>query len=205
MRTLVQQYYTMKASEHFKNYVTELIDGLVSVDAKQIDSVTEELISAYSNGNNIFVCGNGGSAAIADHFCCDHSKGVHTDTDMLPQIQPLTGNVSTLTAIANDMGYEHVFSYQLKLKAKAHDLLIVISSSGNSSNIVNAIIEARRLGVVVIALVGFDGGYASKNSHMTLHVKSDNYGVVEDSHQALMHIMAQSIRLTHLNKESIKL
>lgn len=195
----------MKASEHFKNYVTELIDGLVSVDSKQLDNATEELIAAYSNGSNIFVCGNGGSAAIADHFCCDHSKGVHIDTDMLPQIQPLTGNISTVTAIANDMGYEHIFSYQIKMKGKSKDVLITISSSGNSANIINAINEAKRLNMTVIALVGFDGGAAGKAAHMVLHVKSNNYGVVEDGHQALMHIMAQSIRLTHLNKESIKL
>lgn len=195
----------MKASEYFNDYARLLIDGMISVDGKCIDAAYDEILNAICNGKNIFVCGNGGSAAIADHFCCDHAKGVNTDTDMLPQIQPLTGNISIFTAIANDMGYEKVFSYQLKLKAAPGDLVILISSSGNSPNIIEAAKHAKLNKINIIALVGFDGGTVKDLTDVLLHVKSNNYGIIEDCHQALMHLLAQSIRINHLNKDTIKL
>lgn len=195
----------MKASEHFKPYITQLIDALVSVDANVLDKVTDELVDAFSNGTDVFVCGNGGSSAISNHWVCDHSKGVCADTGMLPQVQDLSSTSSVITAIANDIGYEEIFAYQLQMKAKPGDVLIAVSSSGNSPNIVKAITKARQLGMVTIALVGFDGGIAKNTAEYVLHVSSDNYGVVEDAHQSLMHIMAQAIRLTHLNKDTIKL
>lgn len=195
----------MKASEHFKSYVTELIDSIVEVDKKALDNAVDLLLSAYANGKDVFTCGNGGSAAISDHFTCDHSKGIHVDTSMLPQVQSLSSNMSLMTAIANDMGYKEVFSYQLIMKANEDDVLVVVSSSGNSPNIVEALGVARQKKMGTIALVGFDGGAAKNLADIVLHVKSNNYGVVEDAHQALMHIMAQSIRLTHLNKDTIKL
>lgn len=195
----------MKASEHFKDYLTQLIDGLVTVNTKDMDAIVDELITAHSNAKNIFVCGNGGSAAISDHFVCDHSKGVHWDTGFLPQIQNLSSSTSLVTAIANDIGYEEVFRYQLQMKASHGDILVVISSSGNSPNIINALLHARRNLIKTVALVGFDGGQALNLADYVLHVKSNNYGIVEDAHQTLMHIMAQSIRLTHLNKHTIKL
>lgn len=195
----------MKPSLYFNEYVNSIIDGLVSVNKSDIDEVYHEIVEAISNGRNIFVCGNGGSAAVADHFCCDHSKGINQDTDMLPQFQPLTGNISTLTAIANDMGYEKVFSYQLKMKGKQDDVLIAISCSGNSPNIVEALKLAKANRIKTIAFVGFDGGQAKEIADITLHVNTNNYGVVEDCHQALMHLISQSIRLEYLNKDTIKL
>lgn len=195
----------MKPSLYFKEYVNNIINGLISVNTKDIDAVFEQIVNAIFEGKNIFVCGNGGSAAIADHFCCDHSKCVNTDTDMLPQFQPLTGNISTLTAIANDMGYEKVFSYQLKLKAKEGDVLIAISCSGNSPNVVEALKLAKANKVKTIAFVGFDGGQAKELADYCLHVNVNNYGVVEDCHQALMHLLSQSIRLEYLNKDTYKL
>lgn len=195
----------MRASEHFKQYASLLIDGLVSVDTQQLDKACEAIVNAISNGKNIFICGNGGSAAVAEHFCCDHSKGIHIDTGMLPQIQSLTSSIPTLTAIANDIGYEKVFTLQLAMKATEGDLLIVVSSSGNSPNIIDVANLAKSKKITVIALVGFDGGAVKNTADIVLHVKSNNYGVVEDTHQSLTHIMAQSIRLTYLNKDTIKL
>ena len=195
----------MKASEHFKEYVTQLIDGLVELDKKNLDLAVDELVAAYANGKNVFVCGNGGSAAISEHFTCDHSKGVCFDTGMLPQVQSLSSNMSLVTAIANDMGYEKVFSHQLNMKANEGDVLVVVSSSGNSPNIVEALRVAKLKKLSTIALVGFDGGEAKELADVVLHVKNNNYGVVEDAHQAIMHIMAQSIRLSYLNRFTIKL
>jgi len=195
----------MKASEHFKDYVTQLIDGLVELDKKNLDLAVDELVAAYANGKNVFVCGNGGSAAISEHFTCDHSKGVCFDTGMLPQVQSLSSNMSLLTAIANDIGYEKVFSYQLNMKASEGDVLVVVSSSGNSLNIIDALRCAKLKKLSTIALVGFDGGQALNLADIVLHVNNNNYGVVEDAHQAIMHIMAQAIRLSYLNSNTIKL
>jgi len=195
----------MKASEHFNDYVTQLIDGLVELDKKNLDLAVDELVAAYANGKNVFVCGNGGSAAISEHFTCDHSKGICSDTGMLPQVQSLSSNMSLITAIANDIGYEKVFSYQLNMKANEGDVLVVVSSSGNSPNIIDALRCAKLKKLYTIALVGFDGGQALNLADIVLHVKNNNYGVVEDAHQAIMHIMAQSIRLSYLNSNTIKL
>lgn len=187
--------------ELLRVYAESLHNALLSVDSNQVIAATDTLRKAYITGKNIFVCGNGGSAAISDHFHCDHSKGVCFDTDLKPKIQSLASNMSTITAIANDFSYDEIFSYQLKMKAIAGDILVTVSSSGNSPNIIRAIEEAKLIGMTVISLCGFSGGESAKISDIVLHVKEDNYGIVEDAHQSLMHIMAQFIRLSHLNKD----
>ena len=108
----------------------------------------------------MFSCGNGGSASIANHLQCDHVKGVRTGTDLTPRVMSLSANVELLTAIANDMAYEEIFAYQLQSQARPGDVLVVISSSGRSANIVHALTWARDHGLRTIALTGFDGGDA---------------------------------------------
>jgi phosphoheptose isomerase len=141
---------------------------------------------------------------MSDHFHCDHAKGTHYDAHLRPKIEPLTSG-SILTAIANDIGYEDVFSFQLSMKGSAGDILVAISASGNSPNIVNAIKKAKELNMDTIAFVGFDGGEAAKLSDIVLHVQEDNYGIIEDCHQCLMHILAQHIRETNSKNNGIKL
>lgn len=187
--------------QYLQEYTNTLHDALLSVDNKQLIAATETLRKAYLTNKNVFVCGNGGSAAISDHFHCDHSKGVCFDTDMKPKIQSLASNLSTITAIANDFSYDEIFAYQLQMKAIPGDVLVTVSSSGNSANIIRAIEEAKKLNMIVIALCGFSGGESAKLADIVLHVKEDNYGIVEDAHQSLMHIMAQFIRLSHINKD----
>lgn len=182
-----------------------LIDGLVSVDTTQLDQICDTLESAYSCGSTVFVCGNGGSAAISDHFTCDHQKGVHYDTGLLPQVHSLASNMSLITAIANDIGYEDVFSYQLESVANEGDVLVAISASGNSPNIIKAIKQAKSMGVKTIAFCGFTGGIIRDLSDMYVHVNSNNYGVVEDAHQSIMHIVAQTIRKNLTRNSNIKL
>jgi phosphoheptose isomerase len=114
--------------------------------------------------------------------------------------------MSLITAIANDFKYEDVFSKQIEMFAKPQDVLVAVSSSGNSPNIINAINTAKQLGMNTIALVGFDGGEVSKLSDIVLHIKSNNYGVVEDCHQSLMHILAQHLRVSNSTSDaSLKL
>ena len=108
----------------------------------------------------MFSCGNGGSAAIANHAQCDHVKGVRTTTDLAPRVLSLSTNVELLTAIANDIGYENVFVYQLQSQSGPGDVLMAVSSSGRSPNIVRALTWARDNGLRTIAVTGFDGGAA---------------------------------------------
>lgn len=180
-----------------EKYVKELNEGLDKISDINLMNAYQEIEKAIFNYKDIFVCGNGGSASISEHLSCDHSKGIATNTNLFPRIHSLSSNMSLLTALANDNGYEEIFSAQLLLQAKKDDLLIVISSSGNSPNIIRALEVANALQMKTISLTGFTGGKAKDLSLINLHIPVNNYGIVEDSHQILMHIIAQYIRTIH--------
>jgi len=175
----------------YRNGVSTALD---SVDMQVLTDAFNVIVECIKKNNTVFVCGNGGSAAIAEHFTCDHSKGVQSNTSLCPKFISLNSNVSLLTAYANDYGYEHVFSSQLKHLGKQGDCLICISSSGNSPNIINALDAGNALGLNTISFTGFYGGKARSISKLNVHVNSLNYGIVEDCHQILMHNLAQYIR-----------
>ena len=179
-------------------YSSQLHIALSSVDDLQFNLATHTLEDAIINNKQIFVCGNGGSAAISEHFTCDHCKGINTNTSLFPRVISLVSNMSLITAISNDISYSEIFKQQLMYLGNKGDVLVTISSSGKSKNILNAIDAATSLGMYNIALVGFDGGEAKRKADIALHVKENNYGIVEDAHQALMHTMAQYIRRKHL-------
>lgn len=195
---------TSQINQRLSNYANRLNAGLESVNKEQLKKVLELLEHAYKKRIPVFVCGNGGSLTMSDHFHCDHAKGTHYDALLRPKIEPLTSG-SILTAIANDIGYEDVFSFQLSMKGSAGDILVAISASGNSPNIVNAIKKAKELNMETIAFVGFDGGKAAYLADYVLHVDENNYGIIEDCHQALMHILAQHIRESNNRNDGIKL
>ncbi len=152
----------------------------------------------------MYSCGNGGSAAIANHLVCDHCKLVRTDTDLTPRIYSLSSTTEILTAVANDLSYDEVFAYQLAALAKPGDVLITISSSGDSENIVRAGRWAVDNGLPLISMTGFSGGRSAQIADVNLHVAAHNYGVIEDVHQALMHILAQYIRQAHMDEDLIR-
>jgi D-sedoheptulose 7-phosphate isomerase/D-glycero-D-manno-heptose 1,7-bisphosphate phosphatase len=118
-------------------------------------------------------------------------------------VASLSTNVELLSAIANDMGYENVFEYQLQSQARPGDVLVAVSSSGRSPNIVRALTWARENGLGTIALTGFSGGAARTVAEAAIHVDSTNYGIVEDLHQAIMHALAQYIRQSRMTSEAI--
>lgn len=178
-------------------YSRKLHYALMDTPSEIVDQAIDVIVKAYEQLNNIYTCGNGGSAAIANHLVCDCVKGVACDTHFNPRIQSLNSNDSIITAIANDIGYAQVFSKQLEWSGMPGEVLIAISSSGNSPNIVNAINEARRREMVTIAIVGFDGGDAKRIADICIHIPSHNYGIVEDASQAIMHYIAQTIRARH--------
>lgn len=185
-------------------YAERLADAMASVDRQGLGRAAALLGDAYARGATVYVAGNGGSAAIADTFVSDHAKLVQSDTDLKPRVISLVGNTSMVTAIANDLAYDQVFVYQLATYAKAGDLLVLISASGSSPNVVNAAAWGKENGLDVIAFTGFDGGKLNTMASVSLHVKADNYGVIEDAHQGLMHALAQFIRLSHMDEALIR-
>lgn len=191
------------AASYFDAYAEQIARAASSAKPAAIDRAAEILLEAYTRGAGVYSCGNGGSAAIANHLQCDHLKGVRTTTDLVPRVVSLSANVELLTAIANDMAYEDVFTYQLQSQAGPGDVLIAISSSGRSRNIVRALTWARDNGLSTIALTGFDGGDAGKVADVTIHVEGTNYGIVEDLHQGIMHALAQYIRQSRMTGDAI--
>ncbi len=125
---------------------------------------------------------------------CDCVKGIRTDSTLKPQVVSLSSNIEIITAIGNDIGYDQIFRFQLESLAHPGDLLIVISSSGGSPNIVTALEWAKENGVTSIAMTGFSGGKSRELADISLHAEADNYGIIEDLHQSLMHLLAQYTR-----------
>jgi phosphoheptose isomerase len=192
-----------RAAWYFGAYAQETARAASAIEPAALDRAAEILLQAYTRGAGVFSCGNGGSAAIANHLQCDHLKGIRTTTDLAPRVVSLSANVELLTAIANDIGYDDVFAYQLQSQSVPGDVLMAVSSSGCSPNIVRALTWARDRGLRTIALTGFDGGDAKEVAEVTIHVDGANYGVVEDLHQAIMHALAQYIRQSRMTADAI--
>jgi len=192
-----------RAADYGVAYFAEWARAAGTIESAQLERAAATLLDAYLAGATVYSCGNGGSAAVADHLQCDHLKGVRTGTDLLPSVTSLTSNVDLITAIANDIGYEEVFAYQLESYAQPTDVLLAISSSGSSANIVRALTRARGSGMRTIAFTGFDGGDARQLAEVSVHVDSANYGIVEDLHQTAMHAIAQFIRQSRMEDDTI--
>lgn len=190
-------------SSYFDAYAQETARAARSIEPAALDRAAAVLLKAYASGAGVFSCGNGGSAAVANHLQCDHLKTVRTRTDLAPRVVSLSTNIELISAIANDIGYDDVFAYQLQSQSRPGDVLIAVSSSGRSANIVNALMWARDHDVGTIAFTGFDGGIAKVIADVCVHVAGTNYGVVEDLHQAIMHALAQYIRQSRMSEEAI--
>lgn len=187
----------------FESYSGQITQALASVPKSALAAAEILLAEALEADAHVYACGNGGSAAISNHLVCDHVKGIQTDTCLRPRVHSLSATIEMITAIANDLDYGEVFAYQLKTFARPGDVLITISSSGDSENVVRAIQWARDNGVHTIALTGFSGGRTAKLAEVNLHVDADNYGVIEDVHQSLMHVLAQFIRMNRMPKDLV--
>jgi D-sedoheptulose 7-phosphate isomerase len=182
------------ARGYIEGYRQALALAWTSVDPAAFERGAAMIGDAIRGRRAIYACGNGGSAAISGHLLCDFTKGVQTNTALRPRVVSLAAHLELITAIANDISYTEIFAYQLKTMAERGDVLISISSSGNSENVVRAIDWARQSGVGTIAMTGFSGGRSSKLADVNLHVEAENYGIVEDIHQSMMHAFAQYLR-----------
>lgn len=188
-----------------KEYQQMINDALNTVDELIVKRVNESLELCYERRYPVLVIGNGGSAAIGDHWSCDHMKGVREDTGRFADVRNLGSNMAVMTAISNDIGYDEVFARQIKWCSSDFALVVAISSSGSSPNIVKGLKQAREEEFATVALVGFDGGKVLKErlADHIIHVNANNYGVVEDCHQIIMHTLAQNIRKKKCKDPSI--
>lgn len=177
-------------SDYLREYTSAIKYALDGLDQSKLQKAYDLLSESVLYDRRIFVAGNGGSAAIAEHLSCDFSKG----TQLGLQVISLPSNMSIMTALANDCGYENVFSYQLqRFDLTDKDIVILISSSGNSPNIVRACSFAKSKRATLIGLSGFTGGLLRELSDISLHIPINNYGAVEDSHQVIMHVLTQAM------------
>jgi phosphoheptose isomerase len=177
--------------EYLQGYISQLGTALGQVDPAQLEAAVGAIEKAAVSGKTVYAAGNGGSAAIAGHLCCDWSKG--TFFRGLPPLKAhsLAANTALLTAVINDFGVEEAFAYQIEIFGTPGDVVVLISSSGDSPNILEAARRARSKGIVTIGMTGFKGGKLLDLVDVKLYVPASNYGVVEDAHQSLMHVMAQ--------------
>jgi D-sedoheptulose 7-phosphate isomerase len=179
---------------HILSYLEDLKSLLSRLPVSSIEDVISTLLYARFNHKQVIIMGNGGSAATASHFACDLGKG--TLKPGLPRFRviALTDNVPLFSALANDFGYDQVFSEQLRSLVQPGDLAIGISGSGNSPNVLNAILAAHELGAITIGFVGFDGGQLKSMVDLCVHVPSHCMEQVEDVHLILEHLLSTCLR-----------
>lgn len=170
-------------------YRSKLLRTLDGVDAALVGQAIEILKQARENKRYIFVCGNGGSASTASHFVTDMVKGASFGREARFRIMALTDSMATITAYSNDVGYDCVFAEQLRNFATAGDVLIAISGSGNSPNVVSAMDYANRAGCKTIALTGRDGGKLGAMANLEIRASESHMGRIEDVHLFVCHMI----------------
>jgi D-sedoheptulose 7-phosphate isomerase len=173
-----------------EQYKAALLDAIDQIDIARVNQAIEWFREARDSSRHIFVCGNGGSASTASHFTCDMVKGASYERESRFRILSLTDSLPTLTAYSNDAGYDTVFVEQLKNFAKPGDLLMCISGSGNSPNVLRAIEYANSIGCKTLALTGRDGGKLGPLAQLNIHVDAPHMGRIEDAHMIVCHMIA---------------
>lgn len=175
--------------QEIKTYIDREISVLQELDINQINEVLNVLEQTLLFENTVYIFGNGGSAATASHFQNDFNKGISEHTEKKFRFQCLNDNVATIMAIANDMGYEEVFRFQLTGKLKKGDVVIAISGSGNSANVLRAVEYAKENGAAVIGLTGYEGGKLKELCDYSLHAPIQSMQITEDVHMFFDHLM----------------
>ena len=175
------------------DYLKLLSETIKKVDKNSLNDVINALLKVRDDGGTVYIFGNGGSAATASHCVCDFNKGISLNLNKKFRFVCLSDNTSTMTAIANDIGYDEVFRLQLKDRLNDNDMIFAISGSGNSKNVINAVEYAKEQGVKVISLTGYDGGKLLKLSDYPVHINVNNMQVAEDAHMIVCHLIASVI------------
>ncbi|HEX8931616.1 MAG TPA: SIS domain-containing protein [Patescibacteria group bacterium] len=188
--------YDRKETQDFiQEYIAEVKRALDLLDIDAINQVLERIILAYERGSRVFIIGNGGSAATASHMACDLGKGTlsrfYDNKEKRLRVMSLSDNIALLTAYANDLSFDHAFVQQLINLIEKQDVVIVLSGSGNSKNLVKAIKYAKKHGAETIGILGFKtGGKLAELVDYKIIVQSNHYGPVEDVHLVLNHLLA---------------
>lgn|SRR3989338_831471 len=186
----IDRFFTPDPSAFAKAYIQYLQSVLQRVDPAEIGAFIETLLDARRRGATVFFIGNGGSAATASHFANDLAFGTN-DYEQPFRVLSLTDNVPVLTALGNDFGYEEIFVRQLRVMGKPNDVLVAISASGNSPNLIKAFDHALAAGIKTVAITAFDGGKMRAMADSGIHVPTEpkEYGPAEDVHMVLDHLV----------------
>jgi D-sedoheptulose 7-phosphate isomerase len=189
----IDQIYSESLSikDYSKSYIDYLSSVLSNISLTDIEKFVEVLLEARERESSIFFIGNGGSAATASHFANDIAIGTRTYEKPFRAIS-LCDNQAVITAIANDDGYEKIFSQQLQVLLKKQDVVVAISASGNSPNLLDAIDTAKKMNTITVGISAFDGGKMKEMVDVSLHVPTEKgeYGPAEDAHMVLDHLVS---------------
>ncbi len=176
--------------EHSKKYLNKLYATTEAFDWSKVEPLAEHMIKAVREGRHVFICGNGGSAGNAIHLANDFLYGIEPSGNAM-KVEALAANSAVLTCLGNDIGYENIFSHQLKVKAKPGDLLLVLSGSGNSPNILRALEQAKESEMISFAILGYTGGKAKEMSDFPMHFDVDDMQISEDLQLMIGHMLMQ--------------
>ena len=180
--------------ETASDYLKTINEAWNSLDWDRVKTLSDDLLNAWTSGNKVFICGNGGSAANANHLANDLLYGVSPEDGKGLKVHSLTSNVSVNTCLANDTGFENIFAKQLSSLADSKDILIVFSGSGNSPNVVKALEQAKAMGMKTHAVIGFDGGKCKKIAENPIHIPRDDMQVAEDFQMIIGHILMKDLK-----------
>ena len=178
----------------YSKYINELSKCIEEMDYEILKKIEDKIVETVKKGGNIYLLGNGGNAATATHWVADFSKGIENIEGNKVNMYSLSDNISIVTAYANDMSFEDIYYLQLKNKLKMEDLLIILSASGNSKNLVKAIKYAKEQNILCISIVGDFDGQVTRYSDLKFIINSKNYGIIEDIQLTINHLISQSIR-----------
>ena len=185
-----------------KEYYEREIECIKRFNLDEINEAMNIILDTYNNGGTIYVCGNGGSASTASHMQNDFNKGISEYVDKKFNFYCLSDNVSTMMAVANDIGYEEVFRFPLLNKITDKDLFVGISGSGNSKNVLNAAEYAKERGAKVVGITGYSGGKLKEIADYKMHVDENDMQIAEDLHMTFDHMMMK-IFYNYLTKGEI--
>lgn len=184
---------------HFTNYADRLRNFLGSYDWCDVEGLANELRACWEDGRQVLICGNGGSAANALHLANDLLYGISKKHGSGLRVKALSGNAAVVTCLANDLGYEHIYSTQLAVQAQPGDVLIVLSGSGNSPNIIHALEQARTQGLKSYAILGYSGGRAKEMADVAIHFAVNDMQISEDMQLIAGHMIAQWLYMNQPN------
>ena len=192
------------SKQFYLEYINLKNDLLQKIDFVELDKIINLLKKSFKNDNILYTCGNGGSSSLADHFTCDFLKQTNNQTNLNVKSISLVSNFSLISAIANDISYDKIFSFQVEKLCKKNDVLFLFSVSGNSLNLLEAIKAAKKIGVKTVSFTAFDGGKLSKISDFNLNFPIANFGIAEDCHISIMHYLSQYLRNINLKEKNFK-